>query len=251
MRAIILAAGRGSRMGQSTEAKPKCLTELAGRPLLDWQVAALRAAGAGPIGIVTGYRADTLAGKSDTTFHNPRWSETNMVMSLIAASDWLGTEPCLISYSDIVYRPTIVRALIGTPGDLSITFDRQWLGLWQARFADPLSDAETFATDAAGRLLTIGERASDLSQIQGQYMGLLKITPAGWSRISRYLESLPAEQRDRLDMTNLLRRLLAAGETIQTVGVDGGWCEVDSEADARTYEGLLQTAGGWAHDWRS
>src|SRR6185503_13206340 len=54
MRAIILAAGRGSRMGQLTAEIPKCLVQLGGKPLLEWQTGALRAAGIDRIAVVTG-----------------------------------------------------------------------------------------------------------------------------------------------------------------------------------------------------
>jgi len=56
MKAIILAAGRGSRMKNLTDERPKCLVELRGNPLLDWQLAALLEAGIDRIAIDTGYR---------------------------------------------------------------------------------------------------------------------------------------------------------------------------------------------------
>lgn len=82
-------------------------------------------------------------------------------------------------------------------------------------------------------------------------MGLLRFTPAGWSRVASFLDGLAPEVRDRLDMTSLIRQLLAHGEDVQTVSIDGGWCEVDSEQDARLYERCLQQSGGWSHDWRN
>jgi choline kinase len=85
MRAIILAAGRGSRIRQLTDDRPKCLVELRGRPLLEWQVEALRGGGAREIGIVTGYRREMLAALGLREFHNPRWQDTNMVSSLECA----------------------------------------------------------------------------------------------------------------------------------------------------------------------
>src|SRR5437899_3286230 len=61
MRAIILAAGRGKRLGPLGDGRPKCLVELSGKPLIERQVAALRGGGVSEIGIVRGYRADGLA----------------------------------------------------------------------------------------------------------------------------------------------------------------------------------------------
>ena len=60
MKAIILAAGRGSRMCQLTEEQPKCLTKLAGKSLLEWQQEALKATGIQEIVVVGGYRYEDL-----------------------------------------------------------------------------------------------------------------------------------------------------------------------------------------------
>ena len=101
MKAIILAAGRGSRMKDLTEDKPKCLVKLHGKSLLDSQLQALSDAGIAEIAIVTGYKRELLANRGLFEFHNSRWAETNMVSSLACAQEWLETEPCIVSYSDI------------------------------------------------------------------------------------------------------------------------------------------------------
>ena len=62
MKAIILAAGRGSRMKNMTDERPKCLVELGGKPLLEYQLTALRQAGINEIAVVTGYRRELLVG---------------------------------------------------------------------------------------------------------------------------------------------------------------------------------------------
>lgn len=235
MRAVILAAGRGSRMKDLTEDRPKCLVELAGRSLLDLQCAALRTGGATEIGAVTGYRGETLQGRGLHLFSNPRWAETNMVMSLTAALSWLRAAPCLVSYADIFYPAETVRRMIAASGEIVIAYDPAWLALWQARFADPLADAESFAIDADGRLTDIGRKVATLAEITGQYMGLLKFTPKGWAEVEAFLAGLDPAQRDKLDMTGLLSRLLRAGIRIDTVPTAPGWGEVDAETDLDYY----------------
>ena len=173
MRAIILAAGRGSRMGELCDERPKCLVEFAKKPLIKRQIAALRSGGVQAIGVVRGYRAHMIELPDVTYFDNWRWSETNMVMSLKAAAQWLKTGPVIVSYADIFYRHEIVRDLVASTGDLVIAYDRAWQTLWSRRFADPLADAETFQTDASGRLIEIGNKTNSFSEINGQYMGLL------------------------------------------------------------------------------
>ena len=236
MRAIILAAGRGSRMAELGDQRPKCLVEFAKKPLIERQVAALRGGGIEAVGVVRGYRADMIEFPELTYFHNARWAETNMVMSLAAASEWLRAGPVVVSYADIFYRRELVRNLTAAAGDIVITYDRAWRSLWSRRFVDPLADAETFMADDTGHLVEIGNRASHIDQIKGQYMGLLKFTPRGWGDVEALLATLDATVRDRLDMTGLLQRLLRGNVPIQTVGTDGQWGEIDNPGDLALYE---------------
>ncbi len=134
-----------------------------------------------------------------------------------------------------------MRGLAKAPGALVISFDRSWRKLWSRRFADPLSDAETFRIDGAGELLEIGGRTRTIEEIEGQYMGLLKFTPVAWNAVEEILATLDAPSRDRLDMTGLLRRLLAAKSiAISTFGIDGGWGEIDNPGDVELYQSMIQ-----------
>lgn len=137
-----------------------------------------------------------------------------------------------------------VAKLAAARGDLAITYDVNWLKLWSERFTDPLSDAETFRIDGQGALTEIGSRAKSLDEIKGQYMGLLKFSPRAWTGVSKLLEGLTAEVRDKLDMTSLLIRLLADGMHIDTVPVTDPWFEVDNEMDLRLYESKAKQRGG-------
>jgi choline kinase len=240
MRAVILAAGRGSRLGPHTEDRPKCLVELADKPLLSRQIAALRGGGVSTIGIVRGYLANRINIEGVTYFENPRWADTNMVMSLVAAASWLGSDSVVISYADIFYGRDIVRSLAASAGDLVVAYDRGWRSLWTRRFVDPLSDAETFRTDAQGNLIDIGRRTTQIDDIEGQYMGLLKFTPAAWRAVEAVLAGVDAKTRDAMDMTTLLRRLLDSGFPISTVGISGQWGEIDSSDDLELYEKMIR-----------
>ena len=248
MKAVILAAGRGSRMKGETSNKPKCMIELMGKPLLHWQLEALHKGGVDRVLVVRGYLAEKLNGDFDTV-DNPRWAESNMVETLRRASSWLEDGPSVISYSDIAYRSEHVRAISECECDIAITYDVRWERLWALRFEDPLSDAETFR-EADGRLLEIGGRAESVDEIKGQYMGLLYMTPHGWSIVEGLLSELGQQQVDQLDMTALLRLLLEKGVQIGVVPVEGGWVEADSMQDVRAYEEILARDEDWSHDWR-
>jgi choline kinase len=240
MRALILAAGRGRRMGATGDARPKCLVELAGKPLLERQMAALYGGGVTEIGVVRGWRAAMLERPGLAYFDNPRWSETNMVVSLRAAAAWLSAAPLIVSYADIFYRRELVRGLAAAAGELVLAYDRDWRTLWTRRFDDPLGDAETFRVDPAGRLLEIGGKTDRIEAIQGQYMGLLKFTPAAWRAAAGLLDELDPAARDRLDMTALLGRLLARDYPIATRATDGNWGEVDNPSDLALYERMAR-----------
>jgi choline kinase len=236
MKAIILAAGRGSRMKDLTDECPKCLVKLRGRALLDWQLEALRAAGINEIAIVTGYKGELLADRGLVEFHNARWAETNMVSSLACAEEWLKVEPCIVSYSDIFYSSVAIRSLMDSNAALALTFDPNWLELWTRRFGNPLLDAETFRFNSDNLLVEIGSKPKSTEEVQGQYMGLLRLTPEGWAEIVRIRSGLPSERCDKMHMTHTLQKVIDEGRVaIAALSYEGEWGEVDSAEDLHSY----------------
>jgi choline kinase len=237
MKAIILAAGRGSRMNELTNERPKCLVELRGKALIDWQLEALREAGIKEIATVTGYKREMLANRGLVEFHNPRWAETNMVSSLACAADWLQTGPCIVSYSDIFYAASAVESLMYSAASLAVTYDPNWLQLWTHRFGNPLLDAETFRLTPEGALAQIGSKPKTVDEVQGQYMGLLRFTPEGWAEIVRMRSTLSAEECDLMHMTGTLQRVIDAGQVnITAISYIGEWGEIDRADDLSVYQ---------------
>lgn len=242
MKAVILAAGRGSRMQGLTDQRPKCLVPVRGKPLLDWQRESLAAAGINEIAVVTGYRREMLAGLGMTEFHNPRWAETNMVSSLACAKEWLQGDTCIVSYSDIFFAPQAVTTLMHSTAALAITYDPNWLALWSSRFGDPLVDAETFRLTPEGTLAEIGNKPQSIDEVQGQYMGLLRFTPEAWREVSSIRAALPPDVRDRMHMTGTLQKVIEAGRLpIMALPYSGEWGEVDNGDDLALYNTLPTT----------
>ena len=237
MKAIILAAGRGSRMKNLTDERPKCLVELHGKALLDYQLEALRGAGIDEIGIVTGFKRELLTGRGLVEFHNPNWAITQMVSSLSCASKWLENGPCIVSYSDIFYDSSAVSMLIQSSADIAVTYDPNWKELWVNRFGDPLLDAETFQLNTNGTLAEIGNKPNTLEEVQGQYMGLLRFTSTGWNQIDRLRNSLQPSQRDQIHMTNALQMILSQDSVpISAMPINSPWGEIDTSEDLKLYE---------------
>lgn len=236
MKAIILAAGRGSRMKDLIDERPKCLVELRGKPLLERQLEALREAGISEIAIVTGYKREQLTNRGLTEFHNSRWADTQMVSSLACAQEWLQSEPCIVSYSDIFYDAKAVVSLMECSGNIAVTYDPNWLKLWEKRFGDPLLDAETFRLNTDQTLAEIGNKPKSVNEVQGQYMGLLRYTPEGWAEVLRIRAQIMPIECDRMHMTGTLQRVIEAGVIpVYAVPYEAEWGEVDSADDLAAY----------------
>ncbi|MGM0702857.1 MAG: NTP transferase domain-containing protein [Pseudomonadota bacterium] len=235
---VILAAGRGSRLGNITDHVPKGMVKLSGYPMLEWQFKAMREAGVSNIYVVAGYKKEVIEDHGFTVIENPDWDRANMVSSLACALERIsGT--LIVSYSDIVYGPGCIRTLLRADADMAITYDPNWLDLWGSRFEDPLSDAETFC-HVGGRLLEIGNKPLKIKEIQGQFMGLMKIGVRAREWVSRILGGNDAA-RLRLDSTSLLQKLVLRGHKIEVVPIYEPWCEIDSASDLLLAESLVKT----------
>ena len=142
IKAIILAAGRGSRLNPYTESLPKPMTELGGITLLERQIKTLLDCGISDIILVTGYLNKHLNFSKTRQIYNSDWQTTNMVESLFCAEKEFGND-IIISYGDIVYERKVLKSLINAQNEISVAVNTDWHALWEARFEEPLSDAET------------------------------------------------------------------------------------------------------------
>lgn len=238
MKAIILAAGQGTRLRPLTDHKPKCLIELAGKPLLEYQLNTLRACGINDIHIVGGYCADQLRIYDITLHLNPRYAETNMVNTLFAAEEIMtGDTDLVIAYGDIVYETRVLRALLDCDASISLAVDREWYRYWSARMDDPLADAETLKLNDGNRITELGKKPRSLDDIQGQYTGLIKVQA---DYVRKFTEVWHAMDRnavydgkdfDNMYMTSFLQYLIDLDWNARAAFIENGWAEVDCEED--------------------
>ena len=237
-RAIILAAGRGSRLHPYTENAPKCLTELGGVSLIERQLSVLRTAGIDDIVIATGYLSEMLALPGTRQVHNPDWGSTNMVETLFAAEADFGTD-LIVCYADIAYEPKMIDALLRSPHEITVAVNTRWRALWEMRFDNPLDDAESLVLGPDGTILEIGNKVSDIESIEGQFTGLLRFRGAGVDDLRNARTEMAYAARpwknvrpvEKAYMTDLLMELILSGRPVHAALVDGGWLEIDTVED--------------------
>lgn len=236
MKAIILAAGEGTRLRPYTVDRPKCLVEIDGKNLLDRQLAVLRSRRVEEIVLIGGYRGEMLQNKATRLYLNPRFAETNMVSTLFCAEEELVGD-VLISYGDIVYSGTILDSLMASQADIAVAVDVEWESYWRSRSDDPLSDAETLRLSEDGSILELGQRPESLEEIEGQYMGLMKFTGKGLIQLKALYRTALKEGMlgprpvEKAYMTDLLQALIDDGVRVDAVQVRGAWVEVDTVED--------------------
>ena len=235
-KAVILAAGEGTRLRPYTLDRPKCLVEIDGQSLLDRQLAVLATEAIEPIILIGGYRVEMLKRPGVDLRVNPRYAETNMVWTLFCAEDDLEGE-VLVCYGDIVYSRNILQALLRSKADVAVAIDLDWESYWRARNENPLDDAETLKLAGDGRILEIGQKPKSLAEIEGQYMGLMKFSAKGTLSLrkafhdARSAASLRGKLPEKAYMTDLLQAMIDLRLRLDAVPVHGGWVEIDTVND--------------------
>jgi len=250
---IVLAAGRGTRLGLRSADLPKCLVEVGSHALLDWQLHAARQAGLEPV-VVTGHAAERLRGRAPITVHNERYATTNMVVTLACARPWWGNG-FVMAYGDIAYRPDVLRAAVAGEAPVNVVVDSAWRGYWEARFDDPLADAESLRLDAGGSIISIGQPVGHVDEVDAQYIGLVAFRSDGVRALERAYAAAEtaaakgsppfggARAYEELYMTDLLQALIDTGTQVAAVPVNRGWVEIDSEIDLRVAQDYAREGG--------
>jgi choline kinase len=253
--AIILAAGRGKRLGNLGESSPKCLLEIAGKTILEWSATSLKSAGISLIYLVSGYRSEQVESLARTlgirAIHNPEWDTTDMVYSLMLALNQIeSTQKLLVVYADILFHSNHVSRLLKQSHDIAITYDRDWLRLWQLRFEQPLDDAESFRVNE-GVVTDIGSKSKSVKDIQGQFMGLMLLRSDGQKQFEEAWQKQDRSTKNRIQLTQMLQLLMKNGAPPGACPISGNWCEVDSQTDVLAYQRQLAGNQRWSHDWRA
>ncbi|MDC0239194.1 phosphocholine cytidylyltransferase family protein [Candidatus Thioglobus sp.] len=239
IKAVLLVAGEGKRLRPYTLDRPKCMVEIGGVSLIDRQLSILKSEGVDDIVMIGGYKAEMLKREGIRLKVNPRFYETNMVWTLFSAEEELEGD-LIISYGDIVYSQTILKALLNSDADIAVTIDKEWESYWRERNENPLDDAETLRLREDGTISEIGQKPKKISEIDGQYMGLMKFSSKGLTQIKSIFHAaldsgnLLNKPIENAYMTDLLQAAINSNILVMSVPVNGDWVEVDTVEDMQS-----------------
>lgn len=234
MRAIILAASRGTELGELTRARPKAMISVAGTPLLHKLVDHFRAARINDIVVVRGYGKEEVQVPNVRFVDNDEFEGSGELLSLSKAADALEGD-LVIAFGDILFRKYILNNLLAEDHDIVIAVDAAWHRRPQGNgHPDYVTTSRPYSLGYGEEDVFLTGMAPDLSpkKVNGEWIGLIKTTKRGTSAIRSALERLkvgPDFHRLRLD--NLFDHLLKSGTTVKVLFITGHWLDVDNLDD--------------------
>lgn len=243
MKAVILAAGQGTRLEPITRSVPKCMAEVAGVTLVDRLLAELERAGFDEAVVVTGYKNDVLmdhlAGSSNplarraVEVFNPRYAEWGNFYSLLCAEEAVAGGPFVKIDSDVLLDARLLELVLGAPGPMCLAIDCR----------DGLGDEEMkVVVDADGRMLELSKRVDPALAI-GEYVGVERVDAEAAPVVFDALRSLIELGETDEYYERAYELMMQAGEPIRYADVSGcRWTEIDTVEDLRAAEAMLVRA---------
>lgn len=239
--AVVLAAGRGTRMGALTAQTPKPLLPVAGRPLIAHVLRGWVAAGVRRAVLVVGYRAEMIEaalgagealGLTITYCRQERPEGT--ARALLVAAPALADEPFGVSWGDILVTPECYRAVVEQYGRRPC--DAQ---LAVNELDDPWAGAAVYV-DADWRVARIVEKPPrGTSTTRWNNAGVLMLAPVALD----YARRLPPSARGEYELPQAIAEMVRDGRDVRAVRVRGPWCDVGTPADlARAEQLVTETA---------
>lgn len=247
MKVIILAAGRGHRLLPLTENIPKCMIQFNGKSLLEHQIDVLKKFKFKKINLVCGYLQNKINFSFINKINNKDYLNTNMVYSLFCAVEEMTcNEDLLITYGDIIYEESVISKILEYDAPIVISADKNWRKYWSARIDNIINDIESFKSDKHHKVTELGKKVTELNEINGQYIGIIKIRKDYiealikiWEHILKNgsINNIDAKQ---IYMTDFLQYLITKNIPIYASFINSGWLEFDTVEDIHVYNKLLE-----------
>jgi len=220
--AVVLAAGRGRRLGALTERFPKALLQVGGRPILHRIIGGLSAAGIRSVVVVVGHEGETV---ERTTGDGSEWGLgiryirqvhlEGTARAVALAQGLIGPRAFFVGWGDIVVEPGNYARILAAARD-----GRGALGLNEVE--DPAAGAAVYL-DANGRVERIVEKpAPGTSTTRWNNAGLAVLPPAVWP----FIEALEPSARGEYELPQAIEAYIAAGNALQGVPIEGPWFDI-------------------------
>ncbi|GAB4325756.1 MAG: hypothetical protein Kow0059_21890 [Candidatus Sumerlaeia bacterium] len=245
MQAVILAAGRGTRMRPLTNSTPKPLLPLGGAPMIDWIVEGLRCAGVNDIVVVTGYLGDQIerhfreqppAGVSVRCVDQGNPDGTGRALDICAP--WIAGRPFFMTFGDIIVPHDSYERL------------RQ---LYQSQRADVLLAVNRVDDPCAGAAVYMESEPREDAAVSVR--AIIEKPPAGSSRtnwnnagifilppeIFRFTRTLRPSRRGEFELTDALAAMIAAGYDVRAWPIQGFWSDVGNPAALDAMNALISS----------
>lgn len=248
MKAIILAAGQGTRLKKYTQNLPKGMLMFDGKTLIERQIDIYREAGVEKIIIVRGFAAEKIEYDGVTYYTNADYAKTNMVESLLAAREEFDDD-MIVSYSDIVFEKRLLEGMMTESSDFVVAVDDAWQEYWKKRYGKVDFDTESLSIGTDGEITELGKENPPLEQIDARYIGLLKISQKGLKYVTELIDKAKARMGtyepwqlsgkpvQQAYMTDLLNAIIESGQQVKAVRFQHGWLEFDTNED---YENAMR-----------
>jgi choline kinase len=229
MKAVILAAGRGTRIQELTHGLPKCLLPFGDKAILDFQLDSLFLAGISDVAIVVGHleaeivdhvakhHVEKLPGI--TFISNPEFARTNNIYSLSLAREWVGEDAFVCLNADVLFHPGILLSALKTHDDLSIVVD------WEFR-------EETTKVIIQGQRVVRLSKSVSRADCSGTFVNIALFSSRGGRRLFGKIESMLREGRVDQFFNDALGQLSAEGTRVGFTETEGlPWAEIDDASD--------------------
>lgn len=264
-RAILIAAGRGKRLGTHTDEVPKCMVEIGGTPILGHVWDALSSVGVDELVVIRGYRGDVLE-QFVRSFvpraifvDNDEWQTNNVLLSLGKARRYLD-QPTYLTYSDILFTREVAAAAAASTAEIGLVIDRQFRDIYEGRSEHPLDEGEVADLLPDGTVARVGKKALPPADAVGEFIGLSRLGPRGVAIAARTLDQIAHTYAGREDepfqraaryrnayLTDLWQQLIDGGIQIDPIFIDGQWREIDTGQDLERARMLLESR---PKEWR-
>ena len=231
MKAIILAAGRGTRIPQVTKNKPKCLVKINKKTILERQIFFLNKLKIKEIVIVKGFKKNKILIKQIKYIENKNYKNNEQLDSFFYAQNEF-TDDLLVLFSDIIYDFSIISKIYNQKKNLiTLAVDKDWKHRYKFRFDHPLGQADKVKINKKNNIIKIGKKLK-IEETNGEFLGIFKVSKKGCKVIiDNYREYKKHHNTSNKQLHDFFKFLINKGINISSLPVRGKYMEIDTFND--------------------